>query len=93
MRGHLFQVLDPAERQLPYQGRIRFTGLEGEAPWLVSRVESVRDDYQRRITEQCDGLAAIARAVGWTYTRHHTDHPPQTALLALYVALSQNLET
>ena len=73
-------------------GRVRFEGLEGEEPWLLSRVETVRDTYLGRLRAQHEGLDAIARAVGWTFTCHHTDRPPQTALLALYTALSQTLE-
>ena len=40
--GHLLQVLDPAEADLPYSGRIRFRGLEREADTLIPRVEGVR---------------------------------------------------
>jgi uncharacterized protein (DUF58 family) len=93
IKGHLLQILDPAEEKLPYAGRVRFEGLEGEEPWLLSRVESVRDTYLERLQAQREGLAAIARAVAWTYACHHTDRPPQTALLALYTALSQTLES
>lgn len=91
IKGHLLQVLDPAEAKLPYAGRVRFEGLEGEEPWLLSRVESIRGSYLERFESQRDGLAAIARAVGWTYACHQTDRPPQTALLALYTALSQTV--
>jgi uncharacterized protein (DUF58 family) len=93
IKGHLLQILDPAEEKLPYAGRVRFEGLEGEEPWLLSRVESVRDTYLERLQAQREGLAAIARAVAWTYACHHTDRPPQTALLALYTALSQTLDS
>ncbi len=93
VKGHLLQVLDPAEISLPYQGRVRFEGLEGEDPWLLSRVETVRDDYLGRLTAQCAGLDAIARAADWSYSRQRTDRPPQMALLALYTALSQTLES
>ena len=30
--GHLVHVLDPAEETLPFSGRVRFSGLEGEGP-------------------------------------------------------------
>ncbi len=91
VKGHLLQILDPAEARLPYAGRVRFEGLEGEEPWLLSRVEAVRGTYLERLERQRDGLNAIARGVGWTYACHQTDRPPQTALLALYTALSQTL--
>ena len=43
--GYLLQVLDPAEADLPYSGRIRFRGLEREGDTLIPRVEGVRDEY------------------------------------------------
>ena len=88
VRGHLLQVLDPAEMALPFRGRVRFEGLEGEQPWLLSRVESVRATYIERMGRRQAGLQAIARALGWTWSFHSIDRPPQTALLALYNALS-----
>lgn len=91
VRGHLLQVLDPAEETLPYGGRVRFEGLQDETPWLLSRVESVRPQYLNRLSSQREGLDTIARANDWSYSSHRTDRPPQTALLALYLALSQRL--
>ena len=90
VKGHLLQVLDPAEESLPFEGRVRFEGLEGEESWLLSRVESVREQYRKRLGRQQEGLKAIARAAAWGWSFHSTDRPPQTALLALYNALSQN---
>jgi uncharacterized protein (DUF58 family) len=86
--GHLLQVLDPAERTLPFLGRIRFSGLEAEGETLLSRVETVRLDYQERLQRHCDGLAALARAFGWSFATTATDRSPQSALLALYLRLS-----
>jgi len=86
--GHMLQVLDPAEVELPYEGRIRFHGLEREADELVPRVENIRTAYAERLRAQQDGLAAIAAAAGFTFGIHRTDHAPETALLALYAALS-----
>ncbi len=86
--GHLVQVLDPAEETLPFAGRIRFAGLEGEGETLVRRAEDVRAAYAERLAAHRDGLAAIARAAGWTFAIHHTDQPPQAALLGLSVQLA-----
>jgi len=85
--GHLLQILDPAEALLPYAGRIRFRGLEREGDTLIPRVETVRDEYARRLKAQQDGLATICNAAGFGFGIHRTDHPPETALLALYAAL------
>ncbi|HLJ63761.1 MAG TPA: DUF58 domain-containing protein [Stellaceae bacterium] len=88
MRGHLLQILDPAEETLPFEGRVRFVGLEEETPILLSRVETVRDDYAARLHAHREGLAAIARGSGWSFALHHTDKPPHLALLALYGVLA-----
>jgi len=86
--GHLLQVLDPAELDLPYRGRVRFTGLEQEVPTLVRRVDGLRGAYAARLAAQQQHLAGIAAGVGWGFGSHRTDHPPEAALLALYLALS-----
>jgi uncharacterized protein (DUF58 family) len=88
VKGYLLQILDIAEESLPYDGRIRFEGLEGEEPWLLSRVEAVRGDYLARLNAQREGLRAIARAAGWTFATHRTNQTPEAALLALYAALT-----
>lgn len=88
VRGHIVQVLDPAELQLPFDGRIRFEGLEDEGTALIPRVESVRDEYNTRLRAQQEALDSIARRFGWTYVIHGTDQPPQVPLLTLYMAMS-----
>jgi uncharacterized protein (DUF58 family) len=88
LKGHLLQVLDPAEETLPFDGRIRFEGLEREDTVLISRVETVREQYLARLAQHRAGLATIARAAGWGFATHRTDKPPHTALLALYTALA-----
>lgn len=86
--GHVLQVLDPAEALLPYTGRVRFEGLRHGLQALIPRVESVREAYAKRLADQQAGLAAICAAAGFGFSVHRTDHPPETALLALYTALA-----
>ena len=88
VRGHLVQVLDPAEETLPFTGRIRFEGLEAPEHALVPRVEGVRALYEERLARHRDGLAAIAAASGWSFITHRTDQPPEAALLALHRRLA-----
>ena len=88
VRGQMLQVMDPAEETLPYAGRIRFDGLEGEAPLLIPRVETIRPLYAERLAAHRAGLATMARAAGWGFSTHRTDHPPHAALLALWQALA-----
>jgi uncharacterized protein (DUF58 family) len=89
VNGHLVQVLDPAEESLPFSGRIRFEGLEDEGTTLINRTETVRDEYIRRLAKRRAEVQALCRRRGWTFSLHHTDAPPQTALLMLYGLLSQ----
>jgi len=91
VRGHLLQVLDPAEETLPFSGRVRFDGMEGEGDVLIGRVEAMRDEYRSELAHHNDGLQALANSVGWSYAIHHTDSSPEAALLALYLVLSQTI--
>ena len=89
VRGHLLQVLDPAEETLPYAGRIRFEGVGDDiAPALVPRVEAVREVYAERLARHRAALTALAQSAGWSFATHRTDHPPETALLALHQVLA-----
>jgi uncharacterized protein (DUF58 family) len=87
--GHLLQVIDPAEETLPFSGRVRFEGLEGEGAALIGRVEAVRSDYMNLMRQHRESIRDIARSMGWTLTAHSTDQPPATALLALFQLLSE----
>lgn len=89
VKGHIMQVLDPAEEDLPFTGRTRFEGLEDEGEALIPRVESIRTDYQTVLAAHLRGIADIARAVGWVFLTHRTDRPAQAALLELFVSLSR----
>lgn len=86
--GFLVQVLDPAEVSLPYAGRVRFRGLEGEGEMLAGRAETLREAYAARLAAHQDGLRGLATAAGFGFAVHRTDHPPETALLGLYSALA-----
>ena len=88
LKGHLLQITDPAEEDLPFDGRVRFAGIEELDEVIISRVESIRSDYSRRYQRHREGLAAIAGTVGWSFGFHRTDRPPHLALLALFTALS-----
>jgi uncharacterized protein (DUF58 family) len=88
LNGHLLQIIDPAEEDLPFDGRVRFEGVEERDEVLVSRVENIRDAYAGRFHEHREGLRAVTQAVGWSFSAHRTDRPPSMALLALHAALA-----
>jgi uncharacterized protein (DUF58 family) len=89
LKGHLLRVLDPAESTLPFAGRVRFAGLEGEGELMFPRVESIREAYIERFLAHEAALKDLARAIGWSMTTHRTDQPAEPALLGLWVVLGE----
>ena len=88
LSGYVLQVSDPAEEDLPFAGRVRFEGVEDHEEVVISRVEQVRRDYDKRFRHHRDGLAALVRGLGWDFGTHRTDRPPHLALLAMHAALA-----
>lgn len=87
VKGHIVQVLDPAEETLPYQGRAEFLGLDDGVRWIGDRVESLRSDYQKKFLQHRDELAAFVHRLGWSMTVHHTDRPAAELMLQLMAHL------
>ena len=88
VRGHLVQILDPAEETLPYEGRTEFEASEGGATMIVGRAEDLREKYQRRIERHRLDLQETARQLGWSFVLHHPDRPAEEVLLAIHGQLS-----
>ena len=87
-RGHLVQILDPAELDFPFRGRIAFHGVDDQPPVVLARAQDRQSLYQARMDSHRQDLRALTQSLGWTHLDHRTDQPPQTALLALYGRLS-----
>lgn len=85
--GHVLQISDPAEQNFPFKGRVRFEGMEQEAPFLLSRADSAREDYGALYAAHCAALRDMTTMAGWTFQHHSTDSPPESALLTMYGAL------
>jgi uncharacterized protein (DUF58 family) len=88
VRGHIIQVLDPAEETLPYNGRVEFSGVESAERMLAPRVEDLRKAYVDRLNSHKEAIISLARRLEWSYLLHHTDRPAGEALLALHTHLS-----
>jgi uncharacterized protein (DUF58 family) len=88
VRGHLIQVLDPAEEDLPFDGRTEFEDVESKTRMLARRAENLRDAYRDRLAALRSEVAQACRRQDWTFATHRTDKPAQGALLAAYAALS-----
>ncbi|MDP1628926.1 DUF58 domain-containing protein [Parvibaculum sp.] len=88
IRGHMIQVLDPAEEDLPFTGRTEFEGVEEDIRLMVGRAQNLREAYHQRLEIHRNRILETARRINFTFATHRTDRVPQTALLALYGALS-----
>ncbi len=88
IRGHMIQVLDPAEEDLPFSGRTEFEGVEEDLRLMVGRAQNLREAYHQRLDIHRNRIVETARRINFTFATHRTDRSPQTALLALYGALS-----
>lgn len=81
-------VADPAEETLDFRGRVLFEGLEGEGRTLIGNVGGIRERYIELYRAHRAHLADLARKHGWQLAIHHTDRPPESALLGLYEMLA-----
>jgi len=89
VRGHLVQILDPAEESLPFEGRVKFKGLEKEGSVSFGNVGAVREAYKDRLQSRRVALSQLTQSLGWSFHRHSTAHSPESALLALYQSITQ----
>lgn len=84
LKGAFLHILDPAEDDLPFEGRLEMQGCEDEAPLLLPNAAALRGPYNNRMQEHKDRLMRLAESAGWFYARHRTDTPPHRALTQLY---------
>lgn len=90
LRGQLVQVVEPGEEEPALAGRVLLHGPEGEPDQLVANAAPLFGagaPYRTWFAEHRAALVDIARAAGWGFLAHRTDHPPAHALLALHQAL------
>jgi uncharacterized protein (DUF58 family) len=87
-RGVLLQILDPAEEDFPFSGRVIFQSMGGSLHHETQSASDLRARYLQRLAARKDALAELARSLGWDYTIHHTNQPPLGALIWAHHALS-----
>jgi uncharacterized protein (DUF58 family) len=86
--GLLVQICDPAEKDLPYKGRVRFDDPEGPGSLVVTKTEDVAAAYAEKFRAHQAALGALAGSLGWRFMSFSTADAPETALAALYDALA-----
>lgn len=85
-QGILLHIIDPAEQNFPYKGRLqlKMPGLKSVASLIVGRAESAQENYQTRFQRHIDDIDKLATRIGWQVVRHQTDNPSTLALNQLY---------
>ncbi len=71
--GLMLQVLDPAELELPFSGRVIFEESNSGHEHQVLNVESVRAAYRKRIDAHLETLDSLCRRHRWQWLLHRTD--------------------
>lgn len=85
--GHLIEIVDPAEETLPYEGRTEFLSPTSGERWIADRVQSLRDEYKKRLEAHRAELMEVTRRLGWSFLVHHTDRSPAEPLLSIIMRL------
>ncbi|MGB4107062.1 MAG: DUF58 domain-containing protein [Alphaproteobacteria bacterium] len=86
--GVVIQILDPAEIELPYDGRVIFEAPTDKQRELVNNVSSIRGEYNRRITAHVESVRRICGACEWHYVLHNTEREIKDTLLDVWTALT-----
>lgn len=88
IRGHLVQVVDPAEESLPYSGRVQFQEMAGPLKYLSAKTETLREAYGAKLESQREALRDLSSRIGWTFIIHRTDEAPARLLMMLHALVS-----
>ncbi len=91
IRGHLVQIIDPAEENFPYTGRTQFIDPESGDKFIAGRAEQLGSDYRQIFTARKQAIAEHISRLGWSHIIHHTDQPASAALVALHMHLGQDI--
>ena len=88
VKGHLVQIVDPAEETLPYAGRVELHEMAGPLRFLSSKAETLRGAYAEKLEAHRAALRDLCRRIGWSFTIHRTDQSPMRLLLTLHALIS-----
>ena len=86
-RGHVVQVVDPAEETFPYMGRVEFIEPEGLGSITAGHAETWRSEYQALVANHRAALRAECEQFGWSFTVHRTDRGPTELLFAIHARM------
>jgi len=82
--GTLVQIVDPAEEDFPYSGRIDFVEPEGGGFITAGRAERWAVDYVARVALHRDEIRAETNKLDWLFSTHTTSRSAAELLLFLH---------
>jgi uncharacterized protein (DUF58 family) len=91
-RGHLVQIVDPAEESFPYSGRIEFLEPEGAGAITAGRAETWQGDYLDRLGRHRAAIRFETDRLGWSFITHRTDRAAVELLFALHAHMGSGLD-
>jgi len=86
-KGHLLQVLDPAEITFPFSGETELIAVEGDGLLDIGDAEAFRATYLERMHQHGENIDEIAAKIGWHMDRHITDAPASEAVRRLLLRM------
>ena len=87
--GWLIQVLDPAELDLPYQGRVMFEDMHLQNRNLINNAGDIRGEYRQRIQAHMEQVQKLCTRWGWRYVLHRTDMSFKFTAMKIWLENSQ----
>jgi len=82
--GTLVQIVDPAEEEFPYSGRVEFVEPEGFGVITAGRAERWADDYVARVALHRDQIRDETNKLDWLFSTHTTSRSAAELLLFLH---------
>ena len=69
----IIQIIDPAELDLTYRGRVKFKDINSNESTVINHVASVRSQYKKRMEAHINQVRLLCYERGWSYVLHKTD--------------------
>ena len=88
--GTLVQIVDPAEENFPYSGRIEFVEPEGGGVITAGRAEKWAGDYVARVALHRDQIRNETNRLDWLFSTHTTSRSAAELLLFLHSGMMVN---
>ena len=86
--GFVVQVLDPAELELPYNGRVLFRDKTHGDTYKIDNVASIRSAYRKRIENHNEALHHLCKEHHWHHILHRTDQDISSTLAKIWATMS-----